>query len=332
MKKLMAVLLVLAMVMSLGGCAMKEAAEAVEKTEEAMAQARELIDNGDYEQAIELLSELEVYSRITELLDEAAQAQMEQEWENRRKDASFLVGTWRCIDQNDMSLTFQEDGICLVSMQGDELSGEFFMDSGSVQGPMGAMTLTEYEGVMCLASDAISYRVGGEEHNVRFLREEDYENLGPRTVEITMENWETYFELRFAPSYYRDDFGDIEYVGFGYFVYLRDEYVDKLFNGYPSVDVAFKLECDSGYRYVTNPTQPDYSIEGVPPYWTSSLDTFTATVYDNRGSDYYVEGDAEYGAVCGNLSAGGMSLEEGIFPVQENGRIIAVEGMIVLYP
>ena len=326
MKKVIAVLLVLAMMLSLGGCALLE-------TPKALAEARELIDNEEYDEAIDLLTSLEIYDQISDLLEEAMEGQQEQEQARLMEESEFLLGTWRCIDQNGMTITFMEDGTCQVETEYDVFSGPFGVEEENrISTPIDTFQVTEYEGAICLAAENYNYYVMDDQASIRFLREEDYEVLGPQTVEITMDNWEDYFELRFMPFFYRDDFGDVEYAGFGYIVYLREEYVDKLYHDHSAMDVAFKLECDSGYRYVTDPTQPDYIIGDVPPYYTSSVDTFTATLIDCRGSSFYVEGDAEYGAVCANLGSGGMPLDEGIFPVQENGRIIEVRGTIMIYP
>lgn len=326
MKRLTALLLVLAMMLSLGGCALLE-------TPKALAEARELIDNEEYEKAIDLLTSLEIYDQITDLLVEAEEGQQELEQALLMEEAGFLLGTWRCIDQNGMTITFMEDGTCQVETEYDTFSGTFrFEEDDRIDTPLGMLQVTQYQGVRCLTAENFSYYVGETAAGIRFLREEDCEVLGPQTIEITMDNWEDYFELRFTPFFYRDDFGDVEYAGFGYIVFLREEYVDKLYHDHSAMDVAFKLECDSGYRYVSDPTQPDYVIGDVPPYHSSSVDTFTATLLDCRGSSYYVEGDAEYGAVCANLGSGGMPLDEGIFPVQENGRIIEVRGTIMIYP
>ena len=42
-----------------------------------------------------------------------------------------------------------------------------------------------------------------------------------KDVEITMENWEQYFELRVAVDPYRNENGEIEDWSFGYGVFLR---------------------------------------------------------------------------------------------------------------
>lgn len=55
------------------------------------------------------------------------------------------------------------------------------------------------------------------------------------TIEITLENWQDYFEVKLAPTVYKNDFDEIDRCFAHHYVYLKSEYRDKLVEA----DVAF---------------------------------------------------------------------------------------------
>ena len=323
MKRIFALLLTLAMAVSLMACGSGD--------KKAIEEAQALIDSGDYESAIELLTSIEQYQQITGMLDEAVQLMQEQERQEQLAGADFLCGTWVCIDDMTTTLTYREDGTCSFADQYDTWDSNFAYDNGVVTGILDTFTLGEYQGVPCLSGETFGRNLSeGEFFAYRFVKEEDYEALGPKTVEITMENWEEYFELREIRLTYLNDFDEIDSIGFGYGIYLKEEYVEKLYTGYEAVSVAFKMEYDWRYRRVTNPTQDDYVIGGVA--WTADHKISTSQVFDYRYSEYIGVEQPEYNAVCATFGSAGPIQDNDIFPSLENGVVIDVQGALILFP
>lgn len=127
----------------------------------------------------------------------------------------------------------------------------------------------------------------------------------PVAVEITMENWEEYFELRSTEQVYLNDSCSVINRVFGYGVFLKEEYADRLAEG---SDVSFELEYDVVWRRVMGDLTGDsYLIQS--PMAEINRQTQTAGLTDFRGktdiseeSDFYnsiaveFEFDSEFGA------------------------------------
>ena len=56
-------------------------------------------------------------------------------------------------------------------------------------------------------------------------------------VEITMENWQEYFEIRQSVSPVTNDFDEIESAYIGYALYLKDEFEGKVFDA--DIDIGY---------------------------------------------------------------------------------------------
>lgn len=323
MKRVFTLLLALVMAVSLLACGSGD--------KKAIEEAQALIDSGNYESAIELLTSIEQYQQITEMLDEALQMMQEQERQEQLAEAEFLFGTWICLDDMSSTLIFREDGTCSFADQYDTWDSNFAYDNGVVTGILDTFTVGEYQGVPCLSGETFGRNLSESGFFAyRFIKEEDYEALGPKTVEITMENWEEYFELREIRLTYLNDFGEIDYVGFGYGIYLKEEYVEKLYTGYEAVSVAFKMEYDWCNRRVTNPAQDDYVMGNV--VWTPEHESSTSQVYDHRDYEHIGVGQPEYNAVCATFGYTSGIQGNDIFPCLENGVVIDVQGALILFP
>lgn len=323
MKRIFALLLALAIAVSLMACGSGD--------KKTIEEAQALIDSGDYESAIELLTSIEQYQQITEMLDKAVQLMQEQERQERLAGAEFLFGTWICIDDMTTTLTYREDGTYTFAEENETWDETFSYDNGVISGGLETFTVGEYQGVPCLTGEKFGRNTLDDEFFAyRFVKEEDYEALCPKTVEITMENWEEYFELREIRLTYLNDFDEIDSIGFGYGIYLKEEYVEKLYTGYEAVSVAFKMEYDWCSRRVTNPTQDDYVMGNV--VWTPEHESSTSQVFDYRYSEYIGVEQPEYNAVCATFGYAGPIQDNDIFPSLENGVVIDVQGALILFP
>ena len=127
----------------------------------------------------------------------------------------------------------------------------------------------------------------------------------PVPVEITMENWEEYFELRDTEQVHISESCSVINRVFGYGVFLKEEYVDRLAEG---SDVSFELEYNLVWRRVMGDLTGDsYMLQSAQT--DPDRKTQTAQLTDFRGnpavaeeSDFYnsvaveFEFDAEFGA------------------------------------
>ncbi len=214
MKKTIA--LILAMLVCLGGfaCASEE--------DEAFNAACALLEAGDYDGAIAAFSSI---GRYQEIAAKIAEAQSLKDAQN----AGFLYGTWINLC-NDYMYTFAPGG------EGHSSGGNDFLytcEDGMVkitQPWMKDYEIVEINGIIHLQAEGYD-----------LIREADYAVAGPKTVEITMENWETYFEVREAIiAQSLNAFGEFEMIEVGYGVFLRPEYEQRVANLYDDVQVSFK--------------------------------------------------------------------------------------------
>ncbi len=214
MKKTIALILVMLMCLSGFACASEERAE--------FDAACALLEAGDYDGAIAAFTSIGLYQEISEKLAEAKRLKDEQ-------SAGFLYGNW--IDlRNDVTYTFAPNGEGHTSK---DSSLSYTCEDGMVritQPWIREFAIAEINGVTHLQAEGYD-----------LIREEDYAVAGPQTVEITSENWETYFEVREAVHVEtKNAFGEYEFVSVGYGVFLRPEYQQRVGNLKKDVQVYFK--------------------------------------------------------------------------------------------
>ena len=314
MKKLICVLLLLAMAISLSACASQE--------DKAIEAARAMMEDEDYLGAIQTLESIPSYQKISSCIQEAQHLQEESLRQERLSQAGFLFGSWKSID-SDSTLLFREDGTGHYRYSA-EIDGHdfiFTVEDNSINLGWEQLSVTSLNGIVCLSA---------VNEGIRYVSEKDYAIAGPRAVEITIENWEEYFELRNIRNFGMDDFDEPVRVGFGYGIYLRDEYVEKLYGSSMELDVAFKMEFDDYNRQVEDPLDDNYVL-GAKTYDRGRV-TKTATVMDYRSFGNYQSIDAEYNSVAAIFcdSSSLISLKE--YCSFENGTLLDVRGSIMLYP
>ncbi len=64
-----------------------------------------------------------------------------------------------------------------------------------------------------------------------------------QTVEITMDNWQEFFEIRLVEQWIEDDFGDVNFVEISPRFYIREEYRDKII--FDTMDFAVGYQVDT---------------------------------------------------------------------------------------
>lgn len=119
----------------------------------------------------------------------------------------------------------------------------------------------------------------------------------PVPVEITMENWEEYFELRETEQVYISETCAVINRVFGYGVFLKEEYADRFAEG---SDVAFDLEYNLAWtRVMGDLTADNYLMmgsqtDGVRKMQTAGLTDFRIVDNMSEESDFYNQVAAEF--------------------------------------
>ncbi len=68
------------------------------------------------------------------------------------------------------------------------------------------------------------------------------------TVEITLDNWQEYFEIKFGANFIKNPFGEITSVESGMRIYLKPEYFNRLV----SANVHFDIKATNGSTSIYN--------------------------------------------------------------------------------
>lgn len=354
MKKLFALILALSLVLSLAGCA--------SDSEKAVKEAQTLLDAGDLDGAIAALNQVPEYVTLTDALiqavfqkadvlaqagsyDEAlallaslggyqqvADKIADVEDQRQQADVGFLLGTWKNIP-SALELTFEADGTCAFASYGEQLSLTYSHSDGIVNilSPLSfSMEVTEKDGVTHLIGNS-------DFQTLDLVPEANYEALAPETVEITMDNWDTYFELRETYEEYLGEFGEFSYRMPTYGIFLKDEYCELLTDDGAAVDfevcydeVVYEVTGYSGDIQKGLVTE-DYVLTPANPGWfylrTGAL--ATASLLDYRGYSEGVSRDNTVSAIF-PLSYTSWSENETHLITAENIQLSRVQGTLTL--
>ena len=243
-------------------------------------------------------------------------------------EAAFLYGTWRCV-QDGEEITFQDDGNAVFRSPQTGESGEFSVHSGHVYLPQWVMSVGTFRGADCLMvtgylADAAEEQ-GAAGHI--YVREGDYDRVAPQQVTITMENWETYFEMGELRYRYQNVHGeDMAIYVLG--IYLKEAYVDRLQDPMAPLDVYFTVKRDVYHCCVQDPL-------GEEPVFSDISLTKGGHETQARLGDYRQHPDIMHEAgrsgICAIINSG--------FPCWDNytyfetdGEVIDAWGTMRLYP
>ena len=119
----------------------------------------------------------------------------------------------------------------------------------------------------------------------------------PVAIEITLENWEEYFELRETEQVYISESCSVINRVFGYGVFLKEEYADRFAN---ESDVSFDLEYNVAWaRVMGDLTADNYLITGSQSNEERKTQSAVLTDFrlaDNMSeeSDFYNQVAAEF--------------------------------------
>lgn len=312
MKRLIALALILVLCLGMTACGASE-------DEKAFEEANALLESGDYEGALEKFYSIGLYNQTAEKI-----YQIEEQL--RTEKVAFLTGTWKDL-QNDMTLTFGEKGkFTVTNPDGTVSDGEAWYDAND--------QLYLFEAVEIREIDGVTHMTG--EYN-DWVSEADYEVIGPRTVEITLDNWADYFEIRETDDLYRNAFGEIEWKGFGFGVFLKDDVASRLRDPYGSVNVSVKAAYDGVMYKATGTLEGGDFQKGEPgqPKWLKEetrreeavMDVWMVTGPEREGSGCY-------GCYCATFTGYNTIEEEGdtYIIVFENPEILDITGTLTIFP
>lgn len=149
------------------------------------------------------------------------------------------------------------------------------------------------------------------------------------TVEITMDNWETYFELRSVTEPYIGESGRPEAWDFLYGVFLKPEYAQRFSFGQVDFEISYDLS-----DYVCTWDEAGVTLgEKIRSDLESSFETKTFGLEDLREDPNLTEQSPFYGQIAG-VVYGGTTLrqDDGTDHAQvpENGKILRAEGTLTL--
>ena len=145
--------------------------------------------------------------------------------------------TWYFLQFNDSEMLTSSDGTCVK----DSFfwKGTWQLDNDTITMVMGDSTTLGYP------PKTMQFKL--IEHNgVYFLIGEDgtlssvpLDNLTTKTVDMTLENWENYFEITTYSHEVKDMFGEVQETEKRALIKIKDEYLNKLV--VPKSQVLFRL-------------------------------------------------------------------------------------------
>ena len=317
MKKIISLLLVLALCLSLAACSGGGVDSAIEEADKLLA-------NGDYAGALAVLDEADAYSQLAEKANSIRLSQIQ-------KDSFSILGTWKDTD-GYYTITFNDD------FTGTWINGESQMSMDYEITADGKIYITYPSNMKLIPTqaDGINQLVN-ESGGTVLVSEADYEQFVPDVIEITMDNYLEYFELRETIELYTNEFGEVENFYFGHGLFLKEEYIGRLAS---LQNVSFELEADQEFRTaeldeVTGAYTLGESYDGYNWDWNGGKHkAFSASVMDRRNWNDDPR-CTSYQQICG-IASQGMSTTDyntgnRYYCVLENPVITRIQGTIELY-
>lgn len=240
MKRILCIILSILMLLSLAACSQPDPEQL------AFEAACALLEEGKYQEAIDAFSRLESYRKVQEKID-AAEAALEAQWlasEEAAKQAEleklgFLYGTtWHELG-GTIELTFDEyqHGGSLAHCRYWDIWGSLNDIDTHWQFIDGEIWINYLPDIHSDPSGEYGHRVTADERDgvthllvgdLDFVRNEDYGPYELVEVEITLDNWQEYFEVHDVPYWQYDDFGVRDSVEYWTSLHVKEPYQDRV--------------------------------------------------------------------------------------------------------
>lgn len=317
--RVLSLILALVLCLSLAACSSAD--------DKAFEEADALLAAGDYDGAIAAFSAIGRYQEISAKIAEA---------EKLRDDANmgFLFGNWMDITCG-YTFTFNEDGTGVITypdnVNSPPTSISYTYSDGIVKltSPYSwNMPVSEIDGVIHIISESPSYHL---------VPEANYPELGPYEVEISMDNWQEYFEIRRADDVSFNSFGEPENRAACHGLFLKDEYAQMLAQDYgESVDISVEVQYDEAWFQPSGDfIRGNYElIPSDPPRWHSAPETGltdVASVYDDRAWGEEEENKDDFtGTVAAHITYGYLTTYDDIPYIKGavNLEVIRISGTL----
>ena len=334
-KRLLSLILALVLCLSLAACASEE--------DKAFEAADALLAAGDYEGAIAAFSAIGRYQEISDKIYKAEMMRAEEARLSSIAAAEAYFGNWVNISpyytETTVTLALNANGIGTMAWGEDTHDSNInYKDSIiSLDNPIMDLKVTDIDGITHLIS---------EEYNMDFVSEANVAAFTPIDIEITLDNWQEYFEIKEVNSISINAFGEVDYVQPCIGIFLKEEYYDRLLENYWDMELAFELTYDETAYKILNCTPDNYKYELAgqyerepvtpPSWWKLETDcTAIGSVSDRRTyigipeqSPFYNTFSAEIGMYGGSANDGKTQYVAGWTNIQMS----RVTGTLKLYP
>ena len=317
MKRIIILLLVLSMSLTLVACSGDGIDTVIEEADKLLAE-------GDYVAALDTLNAADEYSKLIAKINATRLSQLQAEKGN-------ILGTWINTEGTTM-VTFRDDFTGTITNLDNNI--EQTLDYEVTND--GRIYVTyPYNMKLSIAQEDNIVKLVNETATTTFVTEADYVLFAPEIIELTLDNWQDYFELREAIDLYSNEFGELQHFSIGYGLFLKDEFIPRLKN---LENVSFELEAERFFRTVevdeasgayTTGDALDYNWDWHPD---GQSGTFSATVWDRTKYTSDDPRSSSYQQVCGTCTDG-MSTYEGDVEyhcVLENATLTRIQGTIEL--
>lgn len=240
MKKAISLMLAFVLCLSLCACGKSEAVKNTEALIDAIGEV-----TIDSESAI--LAAEEAYNALSD--EEKAVVENYQALCDARASLDELLflhsflGKWIEI-RSGMTFVFNEDGTGTYEEGSASVPITYEVIDETVRVNVYGLQLDFY---MVVDADGITHFQNFE---CDCVRESDFEAMKPKAIEITVENWNTYFEIREIVALIKNEFGEYTDVEITSGIFLKDEYLEVLSEQagfYPS-EVTFEVQYDHLYK------------------------------------------------------------------------------------
>lgn len=298
-KKIISLLLCVLLILSLSACGKLKRDPQMMQQEAELEHANALMEAGDYEAAIGILESMDTYRQITQKLDEAEIGYQKQQL----AEFDWLFGTtWYALER-DMQVTFQKEehqpgewvmhyqctkaalegfsyyqGKIPFTMQHGQCILQYFSDFETVFLPNTHVVQRRQNGITIL-------NLGG----IEFAAEKQVQAVAGEKIEITMENWQDFFEIKTADEWIQDDFGDISDLKLVTYIALKEEYLDRVDLKNSDVTIGYSYGWDLK-NCKLDLSEPSYQLTSTLSSYGTQSDTFTLPEklgdYQGRYPDY----------------------------------------------